>query len=145
MVLKLPGGELPLTLKTFRCKDEWDRPWQAALGTAPGVDLPRRTFDSWFVDATLSPNTVTAAAIVSGQLLIRRVVAMEDVVTVGERQVKCVKEEEHLRSPNRTHVSTIWHSHEVPGALVKKVDKITDNGKEYETSRELTAFDPGTP
>lgn len=102
----------------FDCKDQWKRSWNAGLVKQNGENLPLRHLRSWFVTATLDPETLLVIAEVSGQTLVRQVVSKDDVVAIGDRKIRCVKETESLESP-RVHRKGLYRtSREVPGHTV---------------------------
>ncbi|MCZ7648099.1 MAG: hypothetical protein M5U26_23040 [Planctomycetota bacterium] len=143
-VQKIAAAEFPTILNIYDMKDEWDRPWQAALLLAKEpLKLPRRDFSCWFVESTLSENTLGASALVDGQSLARKVVAIDEEIAIAGQTVKCVKEEEALKSPTRERHAVYWHSLQIPGSLVKSVVETKGKSDSGTTTKEVTSIELG--
>jgi hypothetical protein len=77
-------------------------------------------------------------------LVTRRVVSLDEVLQVGDRKVKCVKERQVLRAGDESYESTYWHSSEVPGFLVKSsCQHPSYDGKVLQRDSEVTGFSTG--
>ncbi len=134
------GRKLDVTRSRYNCKDEWNRPWEATLITCKTVKLPFRDFSNWFVDASMGPDTLFAGAMVANQVLTRKVVSLEETLKVGDKEVKCIKEEEATWVKGQVSKRTYWSSMDIPGHFVKSSGTKEDGEKANEIVVQVTAF-----
>lgn len=142
--LKVGLAELAQTEKMYFGKDQWGRAWKAAVGTCPAVSVPQRAFDNSLIYASLGENTVSASVVFQNSLLSRRIVDLKDEVLIGDKKIKCIKEEEVLKSGDKSLESLIWYSFEVPGGLVRCVSQRPSyDGTTNKSTSEVIKFSTG--
>lgn len=107
--------------KMYNCKSMWDNEWKAVIGICEELRLPWRKFADWIVELSLGEHVVSAATKVEDTVLARKVDAFDEKIKIGSRNVSCLKESEHLSSPNQARTTEYWHSLDVPGHLVKSI------------------------
>ncbi len=119
--MKVAAAEISCADKTYSGQDQWARPWKVTVGSCPAVTLPERYLDSQLMVIRLGKQTVSLAVDAQRCSIVRRVVDLNDVVQIGGKPVKCVKEEQILRGGENAFQSTFWYSLEVPGGFVKSL------------------------
>lgn len=142
---KIPFGnraEEAVQLRVYKLTDEWNRSGDLLLGEVVGWKLPWRCFGGGIGgDNLLGPTVVIAVSEYNGGSYERRVLILDEAVTVVDRQVACVHETEEYQAGRMKRHSEIYTSATVPGGIVCIDSTGTDwKGNQYHTRTMAVGF-----